>query len=71
MKRVPLQSITVVRDKKSFVPPIGEAFDFTDDEVAQIEAMNPDAIGEVASVNVAKVEKAEKASKSKGDKAEL
>lgn len=66
MKRVPLQSITLIRDKKVLNPPIGEAFDFTDDEVAQIEKMNPDAIGEVASVNVAKAEKAEKASKGKG-----
>lgn len=71
MKRVPLQSITLIRDKKVFMPPIGEAFDFTDDEVAQIEKMNPDAIGEVASVNVAKAEKAEKAAKGKGDKADL
>jgi hypothetical protein len=64
MKRVPLQSITLIRDKKVLMPPIGEAFDFTDDEVAQIEKMNPDAIGEVASVNVAKAEKASKADKS-------
>ncbi len=68
MKRVPLQSITLIRDKKVLMPPIGEAFDFTDDEVAQIEKMNPDAIGEVASVNVAKTEKA---AKGRGDKADL
>lgn len=71
MKRVPLQSITLIRDKKVVNPTIGEAFDFTDDEVAQIEKMNPDAIGEVASVNVAKAEKAEKASKAKAEKTEL
>lgn len=59
MKRVPLQSITVMRDKKTFNPPIGEPFDFTDEEVEQVMAMNPDALSEVASVNVAKGDKAE------------
>lgn len=68
MKRVPLQSITVVRDKKAFTPPIGEPFDFTNEEVEQVMAMNPDAISEVAEVNVAK---AEKASKAKAEKTDL
>lgn len=67
MKRVPLQSITVIRKSQAFVPPIGEPFDFTDDEVEQIEAMNPDALGTKAVVDVVKAEKAEKAaSKGKG-----
>lgn len=66
MKRVPLQSITVIRKNQAVVPDIGEPFDFTDEEVAQIEAMNPDALGTKAVVDVAKAEKAEKASKGKG-----
>ncbi len=67
MKRVPLQSITVIRKNQACVPPIGEPFDFTDEEVAQIETMNPDALGTMAVVDVAKAEKAEKAaSKGKG-----
>lgn len=53
MKRTPLQSICVQRDGASVVPPIGIPFDFTADEVKQIEAMNPDAISTEAMVNVA------------------
>ncbi len=70
MKRVPLQSITVVRDKTPVVPPIGQPFDFTEDEIDQITKMNPDAIGEVASINVAEAEKVSKG-KAKADKTDL
>ncbi|WP_438861427.1 DUF7443 domain-containing protein, partial [Lactococcus petauri] len=41
MKRTPLQSIVVVRDGKSMSPPIGAPFDFSAEEVEQIEAMSP------------------------------
>jgi len=43
-KRVPQQSVVVYRDGKQVVPPIGVVFDFTADEVAEIERMNPAAI---------------------------
>ena len=42
--RTPLQSVVVQREGKSVVPPIGYAFEFTADEVKQIEAMAPQAI---------------------------
>lgn len=43
---IPLQTITVGRDGKNVVPPIGQAFDFTDEEAKQIKAMNPKAVRE-------------------------
>lgn len=39
-----LQSITVGRDGKPITPTIGQPFEFTADEIAQIERMNPSAI---------------------------
>lgn len=48
--RVPLQSIVVKRNDKAVVPPIGAVFEFTDEEVADIERINPDAISENVSV---------------------
>ena len=58
MKRTPIQTVVVLRDSKSVSPPIGTPFDFTDEEVAQIEAMNPDAISNEAVVDLDKEEKA-------------
>lgn len=51
IKRVPLQSVVVMRDGQSVVPPIGQVFEFTADEVAQLERMNPDAISAQATVD--------------------
>ncbi len=48
--RVPLQSIVVKRNGEAVVPPIGAVFEFTDEEVADIERINPDAISENVSV---------------------
>ncbi len=56
MKRVPMQSISVIRDGKSECPPIGVAFDFTKEEVEQIGKMNPDALGVEAVVDVTKAQ---------------
>ncbi len=42
--RTVLQSVTVGRDGKLMTLPIGQPFEFTADEIAQIEAMNPAAI---------------------------
>lgn len=39
-----LQSITVGREGKPFTPPVGQPFEFTAEEIAQIERMNPAAI---------------------------
>lgn len=73
MKRTPLQSIVVVRDGKSMSPPIGAAFDFTAEEVEQIEAMSPGAISEETVVNLDKQEKADakKAAAKDGKKEDL
>lgn len=57
MKRTPMQSVVVMRDGKSMSPPIGKPFDFTEDEVAQLEATNPDAISSEAVVDLDKEEK--------------
>ena len=52
VKRTPLQSIVVIRDGKSHIPAIDEVFEFTKEEVADIERVNPDAFSEQATVSV-------------------
>lgn len=47
------QSIKVVRNGSDVRPPIGQPFDFTDDEIAQIEEASPDAL---SSVNIKEAE---------------
>lgn len=42
--RIPKQTIRLVRDGENVTPDIGEPFDFTADELADINAVNPDAI---------------------------
>lgn len=42
--RVPLETIFVSRDGKQFAPKIGEAFDFTEEEMADINRVNPEAV---------------------------
>lgn len=39
-----MQSVTVARDGKPFTPTIGQPFEFTADEIKQIERMNPAAV---------------------------
>lgn len=43
-KRIPVTAVHVYRNGKEFVPPIGQAFDFTAEELADINAVNPDAV---------------------------
>lgn len=50
--RVCVQSVTVMRDGKPFSPAVGAPFDFTKDELADIERMNPDAITKQVTVDV-------------------
>lgn len=64
--RVPMQSVTVVRDGAAMTPTIGTPFEFTADEIEQIERMNPAAISAMASVDLTKV-----APKSEGEKEAL
>lgn len=42
--KIPLISITVHRDKKPVTPPVGRAFDFTVEEIDEIEQMMPGAL---------------------------
>ena len=46
-KRIPIQRIIVQRDGKQVVPEIGQAYDFTAEELDDINRMNPDAIRKV------------------------
>jgi hypothetical protein len=51
-KRTPVQTVTVVREGKAMHPTIGKPFNFTEDEIEQIEATNPDAISTRIEVEV-------------------
>lgn len=51
-KRVPMQTVVVMREKVQVVPPLGEPFEFTGDEIAQIDKMSPGALSEMAQVNL-------------------
>lgn len=42
--KVVLKSVMIARDGKRISPPIGKAFPFTEDEVAEIEKVNPTAL---------------------------
>lgn len=42
--RIPRNSIVVIRDGKHVIPPLGQLFEFTDAELADINAVNPDAV---------------------------
>ena len=48
--RVPMQSVAVVRDKARVDPKIGEPFEFTQDEIDHINAVNPDALSNLVTV---------------------
>lgn len=50
--RVPQQSIVLHRDGKQIVPAIGIPFEFTATELADIEAVNPDAVTAMAVVDL-------------------
>lgn len=52
--RVPKQSVNVVRNGKLVQPEIGQPFDFEDQEVEDIERMNPDALSSEATVDLTK-----------------
>lgn len=72
MQRVPKQSIVVVRDGERVTPVIDQPFDFTDEEIAHIEAVNPDALSTMATVDLAAEDsKPAKPSKAKKGQEEL
>lgn len=43
-KRVPTVSVIVIRDGKRVSPPLNKGFNFTDDEITQINAIQPGAL---------------------------
>lgn len=50
--RAPKQSVGVTRDGQRVYPDIGKPFDFTEQELADIMAANPDAISSEAMVDL-------------------
>lgn len=63
--RVPLQSVVVQRDGNNVVPPIGAVFEFTEQEVADIESANPDTLSATIAVAADDVPVAKPAGKGK------
>lgn len=57
--RTPLQSVVVFRDGKQLSPPLNIPFEFTAEEIEQIEAVNPDALSTLAVVDVTKKSEAD------------
>lgn len=51
-KRVPVQGIVIHRDGKNIKPPIGKAFDFTAEELADIMRVNPNAVSKIENVEI-------------------
>jgi hypothetical protein len=48
--RLVKQTVIVVRDDKRVRPPIGKPFNFTKDEIEELNARNPNCIGPVTKV---------------------
>lgn len=46
-KRIVAQTVVIVRDGQRITPEVGKPFDFSADELKQIEAINPDAIAKI------------------------
>lgn len=46
-RRIPVQTVTVVRGGKRYQPPHGKAFDFTDDEIEHFTEHAPGALKRV------------------------
>lgn len=49
-KRIINEGILVIRDGKRVRPEIGKAFNLTDDEIKQLEAIRPEAIAKIGQV---------------------
>lgn len=55
--RTPTQSVIVMRGTKRVTPEIGKPFEFTKEEIEQIDAMNPDALSTQVTTDVTEAEK--------------
>lgn len=53
-KRTPLQSVVVMREGKMVTPPLEQPFEFTKEEIDQIEAVNPAALSVMTQVDMSK-----------------
>lgn len=51
-KRTPLQSVIVIRDGKRVIPPIGKPFDFSADEIKQLDQASPGLLSKQATVDL-------------------
>lgn len=57
-KRIVNSPVQVVRDGQFTFPPVGKVFEFTDDELKQINASNPKALERIIVADEPKVEPA-------------
>jgi hypothetical protein len=64
-----MQSVAVVRDKARVDPKIGEPFEFTEEEIEHIEAVNPDALSDKITVSAQDVDAGKASVKVAGKKA--
>lgn len=58
-KRVPVNTVIVKRDGKSFAPPIGKPFDFTQSELDDINRLMPNAVRKIVNETLDEPVKAE------------
>lgn len=63
--KVPDHTVIVFRNGKQVVVAPGKGFDFTDEEIADIEASRPDSLRDVVDTEVLEAPEAEKAPKGK------
>lgn len=52
LMRTVMQSVIVGRDGELICPPVGQPFEFTANEIAQIERANPAAISTIATLDM-------------------
>lgn len=69
ISRVPVQSIVVVRDGKQITPDLDKPFNFTAQEVEDIERVNPSAMRKPIVEKSAEVEKTEAKTPAAGKRA--
>lgn len=69
ISRVPVQSIVVVRDGKQVTPDLDKPFNFTAQEVEDIERVNPSAMRKPIVEKSAEVEKTEAKAPAAGKRA--
>jgi hypothetical protein len=66
---IPEQSVVVVRDGKQVVPPVGEPFGFTDDEIADVRRAEQITGSVILRKPINEMSKAEEQAKARAEKA--